>query len=481
MLVVLSHLEISGFAGGFIGVDVFFVISGFLITSIICSEYVSNQETAGGKGSFSLAAFYFRRVKRIVPLSLVVLASTTLASYLLFNSARVDRIFTDSIWAALFAANIRFISLATDYFQQGFAVSPIQHYWSLAVEEQFYMFFPGLFFFSTRLHGLKILGYRVKWNQRAGLLIGFITVCSLIWSITQTSANPTSSYFSSLTRAWEIGVGGLLAVFALNLKFQLSAALKTASATIGLGLIFFAAFRFDSTTPFPGVAALVPVGGAALVIFSGLFGTNAVSDILSYKILTFIGRISFSFYLWHWPLIVIMKSQSPTFTESLVGKFILLVFMFVLSILSFKFVEQPFRKMQFRPAQTNRKANERRRAMANRFMPLAIPAVFVLVIVSLYVGMSSYLDSKNSSAINVASATLTAEATSTQNSILAIESDYAELLTAWQTKIADGTQLKSVPIDISPKLIDLVKNLGPDCFIFSQRELPGRGCTFGNL
>ncbi len=494
LLVVLSHLEISGFEGGFIGVDIFFVISGFLITSLICNEYASSQEAVGKKGSFSLTAFYLRRVRRIVPLSLFVLVSTSVASYLLFNSARFDRIFTDSIWAALFAANIRFIRLATDYFQQGFTVSPIQHYWLLAVEEQFYMFFPVLLFFSTRIPGLRIFGYRVKenhpsglfigyrlkWNHRAGLLIGLITACSLFWSITQTSANPTSSYFSSLTRAWEIGIGGLIAVLVLNFKHQLSMAIRTGLAAIGLELILLATLRFDSTTPFPGISALLPVGGAAFVIFAGSSGTNVVTASVGNKVLTFIGRISFSLYLWHWPLIVILKSTNPRFTEGLTGKFALLVMMFVLSYISYKVIEQPFRKMQFRPAHRNRKKRLRRRAIADKFIPFAIPTVFVLIIASLYVGMSRYLDSQNTSAISAASATPTTATTLPENSMLGTESTYLELLAAWQTKIADGTRLKAVPSDMEPSLNELSDtDYGIVCPLSSNGKLPAQ-CSFGN-
>ena len=124
LLVVLSHLGISGFRGGYVGVDIFFVISGYLITGLICSEYAKNAADNNGLGTFSLRAFYFRRVKRIVPMSLFVLLATTAASELLFNSVRAGRILNDSIWAVFFSANIHFINLATDYFQQGFATSP---------------------------------------------------------------------------------------------------------------------------------------------------------------------------------------------------------------------------------------------------------------------------------------------------------------------------------------------------------------------
>ena len=480
MLVVLSHLEIFGITGGFIGVDVFFVISGFLITSIICHEYLSNQSSAAGKGTFSLAAFYSRRVRRIVPLSLFVLFCTTLTSYQIFNSVRGDRIQTDSIWAAFFVANIRFIRLATDYFQQGFAVSPVQHFWSLAVEEQFYIFFPGLFLLSTKWHGLKVFGFRLKWNHRVGLLIGAITVSSFMWSLAQTSANPTSSYFSSLTRAWEIGVGGLVAVAALGLKDRLSASMRTTLAAIGLLFVIFAAFRFDATTPFPGVAALLPVGGAGLIIIAGIGGTHVIADVLSFKVLTFIGRISFSVYLWHWPILVMMKSTHPTFAEGFFGKVTMLIFTIILSFFSFKLVEQPFRKMQFLSDRRQAKPVRKRQSTFRGFVPLAIPVAFLLLIFGLYVGMNRYYASKNEANVRVELATDTTNTESTPDSVPLIETDYKKLLAEWQTKIVEGTRLEKVPPAMRPG-IDELPNIGYGTFC--QLREPDQnisGCTFGD-
>ena len=479
MLVVLSHLEIFGITGGFIGVDVFFVISGFLITSIICHEYLSNQSSAAGKGTFSLAAFYSRRVRRIVPLSLFVLFCTTLTSYQIFNSVRGDRIQTDSIWAAFFVANIRFIRLATDYFQQGFAVSPVQHFWSLAVEEQFYIFFPGLFLLSTKWHGLKVFGFRLKWNHRVGLLIGAITVSSFMWSLAQTSANPTSSYFSSLTRAWEIGVGGLVAVAALGLKDRLSTSMRTTFASIGLLFIIFAAFRFDATTRFPGVAALLPVGGAALIIIAGIGGTHVIADVLSFKVLTFIGRISFSVYLWHWPILVMMKSTHPTFAEGFFGKVSMLIFTIILSFFSFKFVEQPFRKMQFLSGRLKDKPARKRQSTFRGFVPLAIPVAFLLLIFGLYVGMNRYYESKNEANVLVELATDATDTESTPDSVPLVETDYKKLLAEWQTKIVEGTRLEKIPSEMSPKLSALPSlSYGIMC-AFSEPGLPGPGCSWG--
>ena len=191
-LVILSHLEITGFKGGFVGVDIFFVISGYLITGLITSEFAKKESAQPGTGWVSLRTFYFRRVKRIVPASFLVLTATTIASFLLLNSIRAKAVLNDSIWAALFGANIHFIRIATDYFQQGAATSPVQHYWSLAVEEQFYLIVPALFILAINLTRFKFLPSTIGWKFRIRTMFSLIVLSSFIWSIFATSSSPAS-------------------------------------------------------------------------------------------------------------------------------------------------------------------------------------------------------------------------------------------------------------------------------------------------
>ena len=168
LLVVFSHLRVPGFRGGFIGVDVFFVISGYLITSLLAAEYAEKAASSGrGAGTISIGRFYFRRARRILPAALVVLLAVYLGGRFLLNPLRADQINHDELWALFFASNINFIHQATDYFSQGLAISPVQHYWSLAVEEQFYLVWPALFLVATLWHGFRVGGKVVRWNVRS--------------------------------------------------------------------------------------------------------------------------------------------------------------------------------------------------------------------------------------------------------------------------------------------------------------------------
>ena len=190
---IFAHVGIAGFAGGWIGVDVFFVISGFLITGLLIREYDASHHV-------SLLQFYIRRAKRILPASLVTIVVVLIASNLLLNSIRTANINTDAIWAVGFVSNIHFIKINTDYFTSAQAVSPLQHFWSLAVEEQFYLIWPALFLLVSRQNGMRIRSWSILRSQRVLLVATIASALSLIWSIIYSHSNPTSAYFSTLTR-----------------------------------------------------------------------------------------------------------------------------------------------------------------------------------------------------------------------------------------------------------------------------------------
>ena len=207
---------------GFIGVDIFFVISGFLITGLLVRERVRT-------GGISIRAFYVRRIRRLLPAAFTTLAATVLAAYALFFSGRFQQTLSDAVWATFFGANINFARQGTDYFEQTAAPSPVQHFWSLAVEEQFYLLWPALILLAfavplvlTRQRGVHLL-----------LAMTAITGASFAWSMSATATSPATAYFSTFTRAWELGVGALIAVSAVQLH-RLPGLFRAAMAWVGL-------------------------------------------------------------------------------------------------------------------------------------------------------------------------------------------------------------------------------------------------------
>src|SRR5215210_6852 len=196
LLVALGHAGVPAFRGGFVGVDVFFVVSGFLITGILLAE-------ARTTGSISLAAFYVRRARRILPAAALTLIAVDVVALLALNFVRARAAETDSVWAGLFAANVRFAHEGTDYFARSQPPSPLLHYWSLAVEEQFYLVWPAL------LGVLALCGRRIR--AALPFVVLALTVASLVWAVRFTATSPTAAYFSPLARAWELGLGAALA------------------------------------------------------------------------------------------------------------------------------------------------------------------------------------------------------------------------------------------------------------------------------
>lgn len=294
--VILDHL-LGWPSGGFVGVDIFFVLSGFLITGLLLREH---ERT----GRISFSGFYLRRVKRILPAAALVLALTVAASFLVFNSARTQSTLVDSIWALLFAANWRQAIVGTDYFAASGPESPVQHYWSLAVEEQFYFLWPWL---MLALFAVSVRLLRAKGRPRliAGTAMLALTISSFAWSIFETSTSPTTAYFSTLSRAWELGAGALLACVSPVLT-GLPSRIRPYLAWVGLGGMLISLFTINAQTAFPGPAAALPVFSTVLVVAAGT-GTAKHHGlyVLTNRAMGYIGDISYSLYLWHFPVIVI--------------------------------------------------------------------------------------------------------------------------------------------------------------------------------
>jgi peptidoglycan/LPS O-acetylase OafA/YrhL len=323
--VVLFHYRVPGFSGGFVGVDVFFVISGYLITSLIQTETT--------RGTFSLAHFYERRVRRIFPGLFAMLAVVSAAAYVFFFP--VDLVhYAQSLFAtALFGANFEFWREA-GYFDALANQKPLLHLWSIAVEEQFYLLFPALLILMRRSAPRLRLA-----------AIGFIFLASFALSTWGVGAAPVATFYLLPARAWELMLGTLLALGAVPaIRSRLASELL---AALGLVLIGAAVFAFTAETPFPGPAALVPCAGAALVIYAAHPERTSVGRSLAAPPLVFIGLISYSLYLWHWPVFVFatyVNFREPAGIDSAM----LIALSFVLAALSWRFIEQPFRKARRR-------------------------------------------------------------------------------------------------------------------------------------
>lgn len=324
-------------SGGFVGVDVFFVISGFLITSLLLREHARS-------GTISFTGFYLRRAKRIMPAALVVIIATIGASYLLLNTTRFNSTIWDGVWATLFGANWRFAILGTDYFQLGGAISPLQHYWSLAVEEQFYFVWPWLmlliYWFVNR-NGSSSTGHA---RSVIGIAIIALTVASFAWSVWETHSNASWAYFSTASRAWELGIGAVVAVYAPSIT-RIPEALRHTLAWLGLGGIVIAIFTMNAAVAFPGPSAAFPVIASALLIIGGTGVSRSLLWPLTNRVARYLGDISYSLYLWHFPVTILLLSLYPN--DSMEYYAVGIAAMLILSILSFHFVENPARHFEW--------------------------------------------------------------------------------------------------------------------------------------
>ncbi len=318
--VLLFHIGIS--TGGFVGVDIFFVISGFLITSLIVRE-----QAAGG---FSIAGFYERRVRRIAPALLLVLATFLVLSIFALAPSDRENLGKTTLLALASISNFHF-AFDVDYFRRGADVQPLLHTWSLGVEEQFYLVFPLLVTFLARRRVSMPL---VFWGLFA---------LSLAFSSYGALNNSTADFYLLPSRAWELLTGSLLAIGAVpKVTSRLG---REALGLVGLALVAGSVLLINGLTPFPGIGALAPCLGAAALIHAGVSGPNLASRLLSLKPMVAVGLISYSLYLWHWPILTFQRMGWTFFPyDSKIGAGIVVIGLSVIaSWLTWRFVEQPFR------------------------------------------------------------------------------------------------------------------------------------------
>src|SRR3954469_3443105 len=294
LLVVLYHANVPGVTGGYVGVDVFFVISGFLITSALKAE-------ADREGRISFSRFYGRRMRRLLPAAALVLIFTVVVARWVLPVTQAQSIVKDVFYAAIYGINYRLAFEGVQYQNATAPPSPLQHFWSLAVEEQFYIVWPLLIALCL------LVGRRKHYGKLMVAAIVVISVGTLLASILQTPSDPSLSYFSIHTRAWELGAGALLALVAHRLVMPQW--IRATLAWAGLAAIVATALLYTDETLYPGWAAIVPVAGSAALLAAGTLGTvPSLQRLLGYGPMQYMGKVSYAWYLWHWPLLILLPA-----------------------------------------------------------------------------------------------------------------------------------------------------------------------------
>jgi len=363
LLVVVYHFWPGRLQGGYIGVDVFFVISGFLITGQLARELERS-------GRIGLPGFYAKRVRRLLPAAVTVLIFSALATLFILPLSSLGENLREILASTFYVENWALAANSVDYLAAANEATLVQHYWSLSLEEQFYLIWPLLLLGASWL-GVKYWSGK-RWNALLALVVT-VSILSLAFSIIYTQTNAAQAYFVTFTRMWEFGAGAILALLPRlrPTKAWLSNLLGYGGIAVVLGCGYF----YDKATPFPGYAAVLPVlGTMAIILASHRARWFDAGSVLSFRPVSFIGDISYSLYLWHWPLIIIAPFV-PGWGLSTINRLVLFVLCFVIAWLTKKFIEDPTRA--WRPLVTRK--------------PRATFAVMLagMAVVSLVVGITS--------------------------------------------------------------------------------------------
>ena len=448
LAVVLFHADVPGVGGGYVGVDVFFVISGFLITGLLWRE-------ANTSGSVRLRRFYGARARRLLPASAFVGVITMIGSVALLPPLQVKSVINDGITSALYVGNYWFVMRGVNYFGNHKAASPFQHYWSLGVEEQFYLVWPAL------IIGTAWLIRRLRRRSRAEatssqrpylVVLALVTALSFALSLLFTPWAPAVAFFSLPTRAWQLALGGLVALTVGRWR-QLSPRAAAVTGWAGLTLILLACTRLSATTMYPGVAALLPTVGAALVIGAGCAAAaQGCGRVLAVSPMRAIGRISYSWYLWHWP-VLLLAPLLLGHSLGLIGRLAAALVSGGLAVLTLRFVENPLRF-----ATALRRSPGRSLALGGAVTAVAVCVGYTLLaVVPMPVGRGA-----PAAALTFAVAPVPAGST-VDGYDAAVQQAFAQV----QTAVAASVDLKAVPSNLAPPFADVETE---------QAAYMGKGC-----
>ena len=354
-LVVANHAGVSWLSGGYIGVDVFFVISGFLITKLLLDEGDSS-------GRISLSQFWARRARRILPMSIVVTLATVVAGLFALEPGKVRELTSVALGALGFSTNFVLFATSSDYLSGVTAPSPLRHMWSLAVEEQFYLFWPLVVFGFVKY-------FRSRWKMWLGMFGLVAGIASLLTSALISKNHPTAAYYMPYTRFWEISAGALLAVVGIHVQ-RIYPWLRAMFGWLGLIGIGIAAVEFSDTTVFPGYVALIPVLSTMAVLIAA-DAQRGPHFLLSLEPLQALGARSYSLYLWHWPLLVLAEARFGNL--NIAAKCVIVLAAIALSFVSYQYVEQPVRHQSWLSAKSRRTL-----VSAGSVLAVTLSSVFVL-------------------------------------------------------------------------------------------------------
>jgi peptidoglycan/LPS O-acetylase OafA/YrhL len=337
LLAIVYHADIQPFSGGYVGIEVFFVISGFVITGLLLREHERTGKT-------SLRSFYGRRARRIIPMATLVIIVTVIVTYHSLGTLVGHQTALDGAWSAVFLANVHFQATDTNYLLSQAPPSPLLNYWSLGVEEQFYIVYPALFLF---------LGWWAKRAQRGSfrlrltVVLVVVIVASYTYSIVFTASNAQSAYFSLLVRSWELALGGLIAVYSPELR-RIPVAWAAVASWVGLVVILVTSVTLTPASEYPGALVAIPTLAAGLVIAAGASAPKwGVELLLRRQPFPFLALISFSLYLWHWPILEIAAQRRGVATLPVWDDVLLLVAAGILASLTYRFIENPVRHATF--------------------------------------------------------------------------------------------------------------------------------------